>query len=268
MDKNKVLRLKIKQKVLSFFEGQHKALKFGEEEDLKNIREYTYGDNVKRINWIITAKERKPYVVEREEVKGQSIVVVLFIDQEFLYGKKLEKLLEVFSIIGYSVMYQKDKLFTYIFSEGLEKFFPHRNSLSLIDEVTEYISSMEIKKKRLNTENFQKYLLKHKRSLIILIGDFFYNLNFTEICHKNRLAVIKIRERTEENPEVYTGYQLRSFDKKEKIPYLVRPMVKHYIKGMKEIDEKLRQFSVLKRIPVQTIYADENPFLKLRKMFS
>ncbi|MDQ7056714.1 MAG: DUF58 domain-containing protein [Persephonella sp.] len=268
MEKSRIIRLKIKQKVLSFFEGQHKTLKFGEEDDLKNIREYTYGDNVKRINWIITAKERKPYVVEREEVKGHNIIIAVFIDQNFLFGRKVEKLLEVYSVIGYSALYQKDRLHTYIFSEGLERYFPHRNGISLIDEVTDFIADMKLRKKRLKTEDFHRYLLRHKRSLVILIGDFFYNLELMEIAHRHKLAVIKIRERLEENPDRYTGFQLLSFDKKEKIPYLVKPMVKHYIKRLKEIDEKLRQFSVLKRIPVQTIYTDENPFLKLKKMFS
>ncbi|MBK3331612.1 DUF58 domain-containing protein [Persephonella atlantica] len=268
MEKSKIIRLKIKQKVLSFFEGQHKTLKFGEEDDLKNIREYTYGDNVKRINWIITAKEKKPYIVEREEVKGQNIIVIILIDQNFLFGRKMEKLLEVYSIIGYSALYQKDRLFTYIFSEGLEKYFPHRNSISVVDDVMEFINSMEIRRKRLKIENLQRYIFRHRRSLVIIIGDLFYLPDIKEIAYRHKTAIIKIRERVEENPEKYTGFQLTSFDKKERIPYLVKPMVKNYIKNLKKIDQKLRQFAVLKRIPVQTIYTDEDPFVKLKKMFS
>ncbi|WP_457638721.1 DUF58 domain-containing protein [Persephonella sp.] len=268
IDKSRLITIKIRQKVLSILEGQHQVLKFGEEDDLKNIREYTYGDNVKRINWIITAKERRPYVVEREEIKSQNIVVCIFIDQEFLFKNKLEKLIEVYSIIGYSALYQKDKLHTYVFSEGLEKYFKHRNSLSLIDDAVSFISSIPLRKKQLDIKNFSKMIKSSKRSLVILIGDFFYPADLVELASKHKLKVIKIRDREEENPERYTGYHLKSFDGKRKIPYLVKPMVKNYTENLKKIDEKLRQQTVLKKIPVKTVYTDEDPFVKLRLLFS
>ncbi|SNZ02979.1 Protein of unknown function DUF58 [Persephonella hydrogeniphila] len=268
MDKKRIITIKIRQKVLSFFEGQHRALKFGEEDDLKNIREYTYGDNVKRINWIITAKEKKPYIVEREERKSQNIIVVLLLDQEMLYENKIDKLVEVYSIIGFSALYQKDKLYTYILTDRVETFIKHRNSFSLIDDAVDEILNLELKNKKLNLKELERYLLKHKRSYVILIGDFVYPVDLTKISGKHKIAIIKIRDRTEENPEKFTGYQLKSFDEKRKIPYLIKPMVNTYRKNLKEIDEKLRQFTVLKRIPVKTIYTDEDPFLKLRLMFS
>ncbi|WP_457625155.1 DUF58 domain-containing protein [Persephonella sp.] len=268
MNRRKIITIKIRQKVLSFFEGQHRTLKFGEEDDLKNIREYTYGDNVKRINWIITAKEKKPYVVEREERKSQNIIVVLLMDQEMLYGKKIDKLIEVFSIIGFSALYQKDKLNTYIITDKVEEFVKHRNSFSLIDEVIEKVERLNLKDKKINLNELEKYLLRHKRSYLIFIGDFVYPVDLTKIAGKHKISIIKIREKSEENPEGYTGYRLKSFDEKRKIPYLVKPMVNTYRKNLKEIDENLRQFTVLKRIPVRTIYTHEDPFLKLRTMFS
>jgi len=268
IDKSRLISIKIRQKVLSLLEGKHRIIKFGEEDDLKNIREYTYGDNVKRINWIITAKEKKPYVVEREELKSQNIVICLFVDQEFLFKNKLEKMAEVYSIIAYSAMYQKDRLYTYIFSSGVEMEVIHRNNISTVQQVLDHLFKIKLKEKRLNFENFHRKVLSHRRSLLVLIGDFFYDIDLIPVTSKHKPVIIKIRDRDEENPEKYTGYQLRSFDGKRKIPYLVPPMVKTYKKNLSEIDEKLRQFAVLNRIPIRTIYTDEDPFVKLRLLFS
>ena len=268
IDKSRIISIKTREKVLSYLEGQHKAIKTGEEDDLKNIREYTYSDNVKRINWIITAKERKPYVVEREEIKSQNIIMVIFLDQEFLFGKKLERLMEVVGLIGYSTIYQKDKLHTFIFTDRLEKYFKHRNNPEMVFEIVKYIHNIPLKGKKLNIDNFDNYLLNQRKSLVILIGDFFYPINLIRIASKHKLVIVKIRERDEESPEKYLDYQLKSFDDKLKIPYLVKPMIKVYKKNYKKFDERLRQFSVLRRIPIETIYEDEDTFLKLKLLFS
>jgi len=268
IDKSRIITIKIKQKVLSLLEGRHQVLKFGEEDDLKNIREYTYGDNVKRINWIITAKEKKPYVVEREELKSQNIIVCLFIDQEFLFKNKLDRLVEVYGIIGYSALYQRDRLFTYIFGEGLEREYTHRNMPSTVDQVIKDIYSMELKEKRLDLTGFETVLARHRRSLVVLIGDFFYEVNLLKVASKHRVKIIKIRDNEEENPENYMGYQLKSFDGKKKIPYLVKPMVKTYKNNLHRIDHQLRQQAVLKKIPVRTIYTSEDPLVKLKTLFS
>ncbi|WP_029521095.1 DUF58 domain-containing protein [Persephonella sp. IF05-L8] len=268
IEKSKIISLKAQHKVLSSLEGIHKAIIFGEEDDLKNIREYTYGDNVKRINWIITAKERKPYVVEREELKSQNIIIVLLLDQEMLFKNKLDKVSEIFAILGYSALYHKDKLHTYIFTDKIEKYFPHKNHPQHITNILDFIYSLDIKHKKIDTENIYRLINRHKRSLVILIGDFVYPMNILNIASKHKLSVICVRDKEEENPSGYTGFQLKSFDEKRKIPLLVSPMVKIYKRNLEKLDENLRHQIVLKRIPFQKIFTDEDPFIKLKLMFS
>ncbi len=268
IEKSRLISIKVKQKVLSSVEGLHKALIFGEEDDLKNIREYTYGDNVKRINWIITAKERKPYVVEREELKSQNIIAVLLLDQEVLFKNKLDKISEIFAILGYSALYQKDKFHTYIITDKVEKYFSHRNHPQQITNIMDFIYSLNLKDKKLKTEILERILSRHKRSLVVLIGDFVYPVNLIKITSKHKLAVICVRDREEENPSKYTGYQLKSFDGKRKIPLLISPMVKTYRQNLEELDTNLKRQIALKRIPFKKIFTDEDPYIKLKAMFS
>ncbi len=266
--KAKLLKIKSKHRILSHLEGIHKTFIFGEEDDLKNIREYTYGDDIRNINWIITARERKPFVVEREEIKCQNVKVVLFVDQEFLFKNKLERLIEVFSLIGYSVLYQKDRLEVFIVSNGLQKYFKHRNSHLVVDEAVDFLLSMDLKNLKIKPKDSLNFISKGKRSLVILVGDFVFSIDLSPLLHKHKLYLIRIRDKEEEYPDIYRGYQLRSFDEKRKIPYLKKDMIKRYTANLKEIDEKLNSFLTAHRIPNTKIYTEEDPLIKLKKLFS
>ncbi len=266
-ERARLITIKAKHRVLSHLEGLHKTFVFGEEDDLKNIREYTYGDDIRKISWIITARERKPFVIEREEVKSQNIKISLLLDQEFLFKNKLEKAIEIYSLLGYAAIFQRDKLETFIITDTLEKFFKHKNSPVSVEEATHYISGLNLKNKTFKPEVL-KILSRGKRSLLVLIGDFVYPVDLFSLSLKHKIFIIVVRDRDEENPSPYKGYQLKSFDEKKKIPYLRKEMVNMYIENLKKIDRKLSQFLSNKKIPHIKIYTDEDPLPKLKKLFS
>ncbi|WP_457641738.1 DUF58 domain-containing protein [Persephonella sp.] len=268
MKKARLISIKAKHRALSLTEGLHKTFILGEEDDLKSIREYTYGDDIRKISWIITAKEKKPYVVEREELRSQNIIIVLLLDQDMLFKNKLEKVAEIYGLLGYSILYQKDKLNTYIITEKVEYFMKHKNTPLIVENSIEKIMNLDLEKTTLNPSKLTEIILRHKRSLVILIGDFFYSVNLLQISKKHKLAIIKVRDREEENPEKYEKFQLKSFDRKKKIPYLRKDMIKTYKKNLRDIDENLRIFISNKRIPHTKIYTDEDPYIKLKIMFS
>ncbi|WP_457644284.1 DUF58 domain-containing protein [Persephonella sp.] len=268
MTKGRLITIKAKHRALSLTEGLHKTFTIGEEDDLKSIREYTYGDDIRKISWIITAKERKPHVVEREELRSQNVIVVLLLDQDMLFKNKLEKVAEIYALIGFSVLYQKDKLNTYILSDKVEYFMKHKNTPVIVEDTVDKIMSLKLRKSILDLSKLPQILLKHRRSHVILIGDFCYPVDLLHISKKHRLAIIKVRDREEENPAKYEKYQLKSFDGKRKIPFLRKDMITTYIKNLHSIDSELRLFMFNRRIPHTTIYTDEDPYIKLKIMFS
>lgn len=268
MKKGRLITIKAKHRALSLTEGLHKTFTIGEEDDLKSIREYTYGDDIRKISWIITAKERKPHVVEREELRSQNVIIVMLLDQDMLFKNKIEKVAEVYALIGFSVLYQKDKLNTYIITDKIEYYMKHKNSPVIVENSIDKIMKLKLKKTRLDLSKLPDTLLKHRRSYVILIGDFCYPVDLLHISRRHRIAIIKVRDREEENPDKYEKYQLKSFDGRKKIPYLRRDMISTYKKNLHRIDSDLRAFMFNKRIPHTTIYTDEDPFIKLKIMFS
>ncbi len=265
-EKARFLTIRSKERILNYLEGIHKTFVFGEEDDLKNIREYTYGDDIRKINWIITARERKPYVVEREELKSQNIRIAIFLDQEFLFKDKLEKLIEVYSLLSYATLLKKDKLEIFILTDRLEKHIKVK-SIFQIEEISEYIVSINIKTKKF-TDKVLESLFYGKRSFTILIGDFIYKLNLLPVSYRHKLAVIILRDPDEEDPVKYVSYQLKSFDEKRKIPFLRKDMAVFYKKNLKSMDKDLKEFLINRRIPFTKIYTYEDPLIKLKKLFS
>ncbi|NPA53943.1 MAG: DUF58 domain-containing protein [Aquificae bacterium] len=265
-EKAKLISINSREKVLNYLEGIHKTFVFGEEDDLKNIREYTYGDDIRKINWIITARERKPYIVEREEIKSQNIRLILLLDQEFLFKNKLEKLIETFSLLGYAALFKQDKLEVYILTDKVEKSFKVKN-IHQIEQISEFIASLNLKEKKFSPKTAEK-IAYGRRSFTIFIGDFIYEINLLPISYQHKLAVLIIRDLEEENPQNYVSYQLRSFDERRKIPFLRKDMVDVYKKNLLRLDTKLKTFLVNKKIPYTKIYTHQDPFEKLKRLFS
>lgn len=126
---------------------------------------------------------------------------------------------EIYALIGFSVLYQKDKLNTYILTDSVDYYMKHKNTPVIVEDAVERIMSLKLKKKTLDLSILPQVLLKHKRSYVILIGDFCYPVDLLHISRKHRIAIIKVRDREEENPEKYEKYQLKSFDGKRRIPF-------------------------------------------------
>ncbi|WP_457623449.1 DUF58 domain-containing protein [Persephonella sp.] len=268
MKRGKLISIKAKHKALSLTEGIHKTITTGDEDDLKSIREYTYGDDIRRISWIITAKEKKPHVVEREELRSQNVIIVVLLDQDMLFKNKIEKTAEIYGILAYSILYQKDKLHSYILTDSIDNYNSTRNTTETVENFINRIFNLDLKTKKINPNLIKDISNKHKRSLLILIGDFCYPVDLILPSKKHKIAIVKVRDREEENPEKYEKYQLKSFDLKRKIPFLRKDMVKTYRENLIKIDSELRSFAFNKRIPISTIYTDEDPLIKLKVMFS
>ncbi len=265
-EKAKLITIKSKEKVLNLLEGGHRTFIFGEDDDLKNIREYTYGDDIRFINWIITARERKPFIVEREELKNITVRIVLLIDQEFLFKDKLEKLIEIFSLLSFAALYKKDRVEIFILTERLEKILYIKENIYAVENISQEIVSLDLRRKKLNPEIIQ-VLNQGKRSITILIGDFLYPVNILPLSYRHKLFLVILRTRDEENPHKYRGFQLKSFDEKRKIPVLRNEMLKEYIKNVKNLDKNLESVCYRRRIKHIKIYTDQDPLLKLRQLF-
>jgi uncharacterized protein (DUF58 family) len=107
----KVLQLKARHQVYTLLSGHNLSKLHGEGYDFSELREYQIGDDIRKINWTITAKLGKPYIKELHANRELSVVVAVFMDGSLYYGTgnaKQIKLTEIATLLGYAAQQNAD----------------------------------------------------------------------------------------------------------------------------------------------------------------
>ena len=143
----KVRKIEIKTRALShqIFAGEyHSALK-GRGMAFSEVREYQYGDDVRNMDWNVTARLRAPYVKVFEEEREMTVMLLVDISRSGFFGTvgstKRDMLAEIAAVLSFSAIINNDKVGALFFSDKIEKFIPPRKGrshlLRIIREIIE-----------------------------------------------------------------------------------------------------------------------------------
>jgi len=198
--------IKARKKVFNLFSGHRHSNKHSEGLDFSELREYQIGDNVKRIDYKITAKKQKPYIKLFNEERELNIIIVGLIDYKTYFGSKVlkyEKILETIATLGFSGIKSNDRVGIEIYSKNNIFIKPTKNlkSLSLLSKFNEDIIDT-----KLNYKQILDSLIRHKKnSVLIIVSDFFIDYDFRKLGAKFDTYSVIIRDRIEENPTILNG---------------------------------------------------------------
>jgi len=198
-----------RKKAFSLFSGHRHSNKHSEGLDFEELREYQIGDNVKRIDYNVTAKKQKPYVKVFSEEKELNIIIVGILDYKTYFGSnmlKSEKILEIIATLGFSGIKSDDKIAIELYSK--ERFFikPTKNikSIHLLSKF-----NSDIINTKLDYKNILDNLIRHKKnSVLIIVSDFFYEYDFRKLGAKFDTYCVIVRDKLEENPEKLNGFTI------------------------------------------------------------
>jgi len=173
----KALQLKAKRQVYTLLSGHNLSKLHGEGYDFAELREYQMGDDIRKINWTITAKLGKPYIKELHANRELSIVVCALMDASLYFGTgnaKQTKLCEVATILGYAAEQNAD-LFTGIaYTQNQVIDTPPTKQLYHINHFSESLYEENLLHTTLDKQQAIDTLFKriHKPSLVFVLGDF------------------------------------------------------------------------------------------------
>jgi len=236
--------------------------------DFKDLREYVSTDEVRHINWKVTAKIRKPIVNEFYENRQISIIVVLLNSGSLYFGSVKQKIniaKEIFYLLSASAIYNKDKTKSLILSSFIEKeYFLNKKLLNLVEFDLKNIDCLN---KTIDYSLLNNYLLSQKKkSVIFLIGDFFDKIDFKLIAKKHELNLIVIRDRFEEEPAFLGELNLIDTNNFNSIEmFLDKEVLNLYKNELKKHDFELFNHLYKNNIRYKKIYTDENILVKLRE---
>ena len=143
----KVRKIEIKTRALShqIFAGEYHSAFKGRGMAFSEVREYQYGDDVRNIDWNVTARLRAPYVKVFEEEREMTVMLLVDISRSGFFGTvgstKRDMLAEIAAVLSFSAIINNDKVGALFFSDKIEKFIPPRKGrshlLRIIREIIE-----------------------------------------------------------------------------------------------------------------------------------
>ncbi len=144
----KVRKIEIRTKALShqIFAGEYHSAFKGRGMAFSEVREYQYGDDVRSMDWNVTARLRAPYVKVYEEERELTVVLLIDISRSGLFGTremtKRELIAEIAAVLSFSAIINNDKVGAMFYSDKVEKFIPPKKGrshlLHIIREIIEY----------------------------------------------------------------------------------------------------------------------------------
>ncbi len=144
----KVRKIEIKTKALShqIFAGEYHSAFKGRGMAFSEVREYQYGDDVRNMDWNVTARLRSPYLKVFEEERELTVVLLVDVSRSRLFGtsgqNKRDLIAEIAAVLSFSAILNNDKVGALFFSEKVEKFIPPKKGrshlLHIIREIIEF----------------------------------------------------------------------------------------------------------------------------------
>lgn len=272
LDKKEEILIKTRRNIFGPNAGGSPSLFSGNGLDFKELREYDIGDDVRKINWKVTAKAQRPFVNLFNEERELNIVVAFMVSGSIYFGSKRfkqELMAEILALLSYSSIKNDDRLSTLFFSDEEEFFMPPTKKMGSIHITLEKALGLDPLQKESDYTAFVHYINERvkRRSLIFIVSDFYGDIDLS-LLNKHELFAVMVRDVFEENPKLFGEMELVDPNTMQNEEFLLSPkLMNSYQQELKRHDERLMEHFDSHRIRHTKIYTDEEPFVKLSNLF-
>jgi len=207
----KIQSLEIKAKGLTnhIFSGEYHSAFKGRGMTFSEVREYEFGDEIRTIDWNVTARYNDPYVKVFEEERELSILLIVDVSGSSEFGSKLkskkELALEIAAVLAFSAIANNDKIGAVFLTDHVEKYIPpakgRKHVLFLLHELIKFQPVNSTTNLKEGLEFIRK--TQKKRSVVFLISDFISQMEFMKDIQltkkRHDTIAIKINDVAESN---------------------------------------------------------------------
>ncbi len=211
----RVRQIEIKTKGLStnIFAGQYHSAFKGRGMAFSEVREYQYGDDVRDIDWNVTARFNKPYIKVFEEERELTVMLLIDVSASLEFGtvKQMKKdmVTEIAATLAFSAIQNNDKIGVIFFSDKIEKFIPPKKGRKHILYIIRELIDFQPESRRTDVRLAIEYLTNviKKRCTAFLLSDFIDRKDFrnalTIANRKHDIVAIQVYDkRVEELPAI------------------------------------------------------------------
>ena len=203
----RVRQIEIKTRGLSnnIFAGQYHSAFKGKGMSFSEVREYQYGDDVRDIDWNVTARYHKPYVKVFEEERELTVMLLIDVSNSLDFGtvKQMKKdmVTEIAATLAFSAIQNNDKIGVIFFSDRIEKFIPPKKGRKHILYIIRELLDFKPESKRTDIKMAVEYLTNviKKRCVTFMLSDFIddndYKNALTIANRKHDIVAIQVYDR-------------------------------------------------------------------------
>ena len=273
-------KIEIKTKHLSnqIFSGEYHSAFKGRGMAFSEVRDYAVGDEIRTIDWNVTARFNEPFVKVFEEERQLTVMLLVDISASGMFGTrnqlKRETITELCAVLAFSAVSNNDQIGLVMFSDKVEKFIPPKKGKSHILRIIRELINFEPTGKETDISMALKYFTQmiKKKSIAFVLSDFM-DQGFEDALKisskKHDVVALKVLDKTEQelpnigiarfkDLETGTTKWVNTSSKKVRAKYKARN---------EERDEALRKLFRKTKTDFAEIYTDEEYIKPLMNLF-
>ena len=172
------IEIRTKGLVNQVFSGEYHSVFKGRGMEFSEVREYQFGDDIRNIDWNVTARFGHPFIKVFEEERELTVMLMVDMSGSLIFGSvdktKQQIAAEISAILAFSALKNNDKAGLILFTDKIEKFVPPRKGRSHVLRIIREVLSFEPEGKSTDMKAALEYLNNavKKRSIVFLLSDF------------------------------------------------------------------------------------------------
>jgi len=206
----KVRKIEIKTRRLSdhIFGGEYHSTFKGRGMTFSEVRQYQFGDEVRTIDWNVTARYNEPFVKVFEEERELTMMLMVDVSGSELFGTdeqfKKEMITEIAATLAFSATQNNDKIGLILFSDEVELYIPPKKGRYHVLRIIRELIEFHPKSKQTNIAEALKFLsnVMKKKAIVFLLSDFIaddYQQTIRIVSKKHDVTGIRIYDKREES---------------------------------------------------------------------
>lgn len=272
------IEIRTKGLVNQVFSGEYHSVFKGRGMEFSEVREYQFGDDIRNIDWNVTARFGHPFVKIFEEERELTVILLVDLSGSQMFGSlsktKQRVAAELSAILAFSALKNNDKVGLILFTDKVEKFVPPRKGNSHVLRIVRDVLSFEPEGNQTNLRTALEFMngAIKKRSIVFLLSDFMdegYEKILRVVGKKHDLIGIVLDDRREsEIPKMGLIKLTDAETNQERWIDTSSPRVQNALrKRKKQIQEKRKSLFITSRLDSIYVQAGSNYITPLVNFF-
>lgn len=276
----KIRKLEIHTKGLvnNIFSGEYQTAFKGRGMEFSEVRAYTFGDDVRQIDWNVTARSSEPYIKVFEEEREQTLMLCVDISPSGFFGShsqtKMELAIEICAVLAFSAIKNGDKVGLVLFSDQIEKVVPPKKGRTHVLRLIRELFTTEPQGKSTSIAEALSYVnrLLTRRAILVLASDF-QDQNFEKqhriTARKHDLVNLVINDKLEEDLPDIGIVPLRDAEsgKEALVDTSSKRVREAYKKRVEERKKSLKEYFMKNKMDSIDVYTNESYIQPLINFF-